>query len=162
MFVTNYKKCFENGELMELVFDENLKKNYIKAVSNIYYLNIRKIQLILQNEFINNRHVFHDDRSVFIKIQDIYNKSLKETRVEVCNFFNIKATPELSLKIMMRIYYYYLPVNDEARNLMDLINFQVNYILDRLSIGYKFSLIFSENDPRLYKEPTDVDILNNL
>ena len=147
---------------MQLVFDENLKKNYIKAVSNIYYLNISKIQLALQKEFIINRHVFQDDRSVFIKIHDIYDKCLKETRIEVCNFFNIRETPDLSLKIMMRIYYYYLPKNDEARLTMDLINFQVNYILDRLSFGYKFSLIFSENDPRLFKEPTDVNNIKSF
>ena len=143
---------------MILQFDENLKNNYIKIVSNIYYLNIMKIQLTLQREYLDKNHVFYDHEDAYKKIQEIYNQKLKITRKEVIEFFNIKGNEDLSIKIILRLYYYYLPKRDESRLKMDLINVQVNYIIDRLSHGYKFSLFFAENDPKLVKNPTDVTI----
>ncbi len=154
--IKNFWKSCDEGELLEIAFDENLKNNYLKAVSNIYFLNLRKIQIKIQNEIKTNNLTFKDDRAVFMRVQSIYNEVLKETRVIVCNFFNIKETCDLSLKIMMRLYYYYLPKNDSRRFKMDLINFQINYILDRLSLGYKFNIFLDDNHPKAVTEPVDV------
>ena len=149
------KSCDE-GELLDLTFDENLKNNYLKAVSNIYFLNLRKIQLTLNEEIKTNNLNFKDDRDVFIKVQSIYNKVLKETRNMVCGFFNIKESCDLSLKIMLRLYYYYMPKKDERRYIMDLINFQINYILDRISLGYKFNIFLNDSHPSAVTQPVDV------
>ena len=63
-----------------------------------------KIQLNLQTEFIDKKHCFNDDQEAYKKIQEIYNAKLKESRTEVCEFFKIKKSPELSMKIILRLF----------------------------------------------------------
>ena len=130
---------------MEMKFEDNLKNNYLKVISNIFYLNIGKVQLNFQRNYIDKKHEFLDDQDAYKKIQEIYNLSLKETRSNVCQFFKIRETEDLSLKTILRLFYYYLPKNHEMRQRMDLINLQINFILDRLCLGYKFSLFFNKS-----------------
>ena len=155
-YITRFKECCENGELMEMKFEDNLKNNYLKVISNIFYLNIGKVQLNFQRNYIDKKHEFLDDQDAYKKIQEIYNLSLKETRSNVCQFFKIRETEDLSLKTILRLFYYYLPKNHEMRQRMDLINLQINFILDRLCLGYKFSIFFNENHPLLVNNPIDV------
>ena len=145
-YITRFKECCENGELMEMKFEDNLKNNYLKVISNIFYLNIGKVQLNFQRNYIDIKHEFLDDQDAYKNIQEIYNLSLKETRSNVCQF----------LKTILRLFYYYLPKNHEMRQRMDLINLQINFILDRLCLGYKFSIFFNENHPLLVNNPIDV------
>ena len=86
-YITRFKECCENGELMEMKFEDNLKNNYLKVISNIFYLNIGKVQLNFQRNYIDKKHEFLDDQDAYKKIQEIYNLSLKETRSNVCQFF---------------------------------------------------------------------------
>ena len=117
-----------------------------------------KIQRTFHKEFVAKGLCFRDDRDAYITLHNIYNRYLKETRNDVCRFYNIKSTEDLSLKVMLRMYYFYIPKNDYCRAMMDLINFQVNYILDRISIGYVFPVYLDDGHELNYKKPIDVRI----
>lgn len=146
----------EEEKLYPLRFDPNLVNNYLKVVSNIYYLNMGKLQRAFLKEYVEVCSCFRDDRDVYITLHSLYNRFLKETRKEVCSFFNITDTEDLSLKTMLRLYYFYLPRKCYTRISMDIINFQVNYILDRISIGYEFPILIEEDHPLNYKGPINV------
>ena len=116
----------------------------------------RQIQRSFQYDYIDKGIVFKNDREVYEILHNIYNRFLKETRRQICKFFNIRDTKELDVKLMLRIYYYYLPKDDPDRIMMDYLNFQVSHIIDRISIGYKFIIFLSDDHPFNYKEPIDV------
>ena len=150
----NFKLKLEGGVLLDLSFDKNLVANYIKVISNIYYLNMRKVYIEFKENYIDKVEIkFTDNRDVNDILHKIYNDNLRETRLNVCKYFNIQNTEDLSLKLMIRIYYYYLPKSDYSRVMMDYINFQINLIFERLSLGYMFPLFLDENSLR---EPKDV------
>ena len=107
-------------------------------------------------EDLEKGKIFSDGVEVFKILHNIYNDYLKETRHEVCRFFKINNSEELSLKVILRLYYFYLPINNYSRIMMDFINFQLNYILDRISIGYVFPLFLMDEDHLNFKQPSDV------
>jgi len=140
-----FKKSIEKSLVLpHLSFDERLSKSYIKIVSNTYYLNLRKTAVSLKDDYINKRYLFHNDREAYDIINKIYNKNLKKTRNEVCDFFDIADHANLDRKLMIRLYYYYLPKNNPERIKMDEFNKDVNYIFSKLSLGYKFNVLLQD------------------
>ena len=153
MLIREFVDNLKEDKLLDVKFDENLIKNYIKAVSNIYFINIGKIQRSFQSDYIDKGIVFRNDREVYEILHNVYNRFLKETRRQICKFFNIRDTKDLDVKLMLRIYYYYLPKDDPDRIMMDYLNFQVSHIIDSISLGYKFIIFLSDDHPLNYKEP---------
>ena len=121
-------------------------------------MNVSKTQRKFKENYINERKIFQDGKEVFQTLHSIYNENLKETFKEVTNFFKISNSEDLSVKIQLRLFYYYLPRNDINRLKMDFINFQMKYILDRISIGYYFPFFKMEKE---IVDPADVTKLIN-
>ena len=59
----NFKLKLEGGVLLDLSFDKNLVANYIKVISNIYYLNMRKVYIEFKENYIDKVEIkFTDNR----------------------------------------------------------------------------------------------------
>ena len=119
---------------------------------------MRKVARDFKFNYVNNKYSFYDDRDAFGILNKLYKKHLKKTRLEVCEFFFVSDEILVDKKIMTRLYYYYLPQNDENRTKMDQINCDVNYIFARLSLGYKFP-VFLEDEKcftEFFSQPKDV------
>jgi hypothetical protein len=94
------------NKLPTLQIIENLRPNYLKIVSNIYYLNLLKIQK--QVKTLNKNQINPEI------VDTLYKTYLKETRRQVLNHFHIVNTTELSPKTALRIFTYYLSPYDEV------------------------------------------------
>lgn len=88
---------------------ENLRQNYLKIVSNIYYVNLLKVQKKSKSFFDANNVQANQD-----KIDKLYKEYLNETRNQVLNHFNILNTHEISLKTALRIFIHYLNPYEEV------------------------------------------------
>ncbi len=137
-------------------FGDDIRKNYLKVVTNIYYLNIRRVQKSFKEDYIDKGFVFKENRHINQVMNELYSKHLKETRSEVSKFFNLKENADLDMKIILRLFYYYLIPFDERRIKMDEVNQEVNEILSGLSLGYEFPVLLNDNHPHAITKPRDV------
>ena len=141
---------------MPFDFGQNVSKNYLKIVTNIYYLNMRRVQKSFRNEYIDLNYTFRDDKHIYEIINSLYSKHLKESRSEVAKFFEIEENKQLDLKIILRLFYYYLNPFDQSRIKMDEVNTEVNEILTNLSLGYEYPVLLKNNEPYSIISPRDV------
>ena len=96
---------------------------------------------------------FKDENHINEILLDLYSKNLKETRYkikllrnEVCKFFHIKNDKQLDVKILLRLYYYYLKPYDEIRMKVDEYNLFLNEILANISKGFEFPFLESNSE----------------
>ena len=155
-FLSSFKNKVEKDELLDFDFGEDIRKNYLKVVTNIYYLNIRRVQKSFREEYIDKGFCFKDEKHIHEIMNSLYSKHLKESRNEVADFFKIKENSMLDLKIILRLYYYYLNPFDEKRLKMDDVNQEVNEILSSLSLGYEYPILLNDNHPDAMSKPRDV------
>ena len=139
----------------------DIKKNYLKLVTNIYYMNMRRVQKSFRNKYIDKDYLFKDEQQIKEIMNKLYSEHLKESRSEVANFFNINENKNLDLKIMLRLYYYYLNPFDPNRIKMDEVNQEVNEILTNLSMGIEYPVLLYDNSPNSITGPRDVTNLFN-
>jgi len=154
--ISNFKKNVENFELFPIDFGEVITKNYLKIVSNIYYLNMRRVQINFRKYCIEKKASFKDEKELYDIINNLYSKYLKETREEVKKFFDIPEHKDFDLKILLRLYYYYLNPFDQNRIRMDEINDEVNRMLTNMSQGYEYPLMLNDDKPSSITKPVDV------
>ncbi len=137
-------------------FGDDIRKNYLKVVTNIYYLNIRRVQISFREDYTDKGFVFRENRHINQVMNELYSKHLKETRSEVSKFFNLKENADLDMKIILRLFYYYLIPFDERRIKMDEVNQEVNEILSGLSLGYEYPVLLNDSHPHAITKPRDV------
>ncbi len=82
-------------------FGDDIRKNYLKVVTNIYYLNIRRVQISFREDYTDKGFVFRENRHINQVMNELYSKHLKETRSEVSKFFNLKENADLDTQ---RVY----------------------------------------------------------
>lgn len=130
--LNKFMQGLETKELFEIGFVDEIKNNYLKIISNIFYINITKAATKFKLEIIDhNKFTGENNEQINEKIfNDMYKSSLKETRNEVAQFFNI--TPHqiysIPIKVMFRIYPYYLDESNEVRKQYKAMNDQVNQL----------------------------------
>jgi len=79
-FLAKYKQHFENDELMSINFGKIIKDNFLKIVSNIYYLNLREVSRLLKFEYFDKGVKFNNESETNKTIYHLYEKNLKKTR----------------------------------------------------------------------------------
>jgi hypothetical protein len=105
------------------LFSEELKKNFLKIVTNVYYLNTFKTFKELEENNFREKNV-----------DGIYKKFLKTTRREIYKFFNIpKVYDNFKTKYLIRLYVYSLNVDDNVRTEYFRYAELINKILKNLS-----------------------------
>ena len=117
---------------------------------------MRRVQKSFRSDYINKNITFRDDKHIYEIINTLYSKHLKDSRSEVAKFFEIEENKQLDLKIILRLFYYYLNPFDQNRIKMDEVNQEVNEILTNLSLGYEYPVLLNDNGPYSITSPRDV------
>lgn len=159
--LSKFKKCFDGGELMRVDFGEAVSDKYLKIISNIYYLNMRKVQKKIKNEYTNKGYNFKDGEAGKV-FNDIYKTFLKETRAEVLKFFNVTHTEMLSSKIILRIYPYYFSPYHPLRIKYEQMNIEVNNVIKKIQLDKIVEELYDDNHPEAKTKPVDVLFLFNF
>ena len=141
---------------MNFDFGEEIRRNYLKIVTHIYYLNIRRVQKSFRQDYIDKGYVFRENNELNEIMNKLYSKHLKESRNEVSKFFKLPENKFLDLKIILRLFYYYLSPFDSNRMKMDDVNQEVNEILSSLSLGHEFPVLLDDNHKYAQIGPRDV------
>jgi len=79
-FLSKYKNHFENNKLMPLNFGKVIKENFLKIVSNIYYLNLREVARQLKFNYFDANIKFNNENECTKVIFHLYEKNLKKIR----------------------------------------------------------------------------------
>ncbi len=149
----------DTKEIFEFGFSDQIKNNYLKIISNIFYINITKaatkfkLEIIDQNKFEgeNNEQI---NEKIF---NDMYKSSLKETRNEVAQFF--KVTPHeiysIPIKVLFRIYPYYLDEKDEVRIKYKAMNDEVNKVTAYIEKRKVIDRFTNQSNPDYSLKPVD-------
>ncbi len=149
----------DTKEIFEFGFSDQIKNNYLKIISNIFYINITKaatkfkLEIIDQNKFEgeNNEQI---NEKIF---NDMYKSSLKETRNEVAQFF--KITPHeiysIPIKVLFRIYPYYLDEKDEVRIKYKAMNDEVNKVTAYIEKRKVIDRFTNQSNPDYSLKPVD-------
>eukprot|EP00340_Litonotus_pictus_P000437 CAMPEP_0170515678 /NCGR_PEP_ID=MMETSP0209-20121228/2082_1 /TAXON_ID=665100 ORGANISM="Litonotus pictus, Strain P1" /NCGR_SAMPLE_ID=MMETSP0209 /ASSEMBLY_ACC=CAM_ASM_000301 /LENGTH=438 /DNA_ID=CAMNT_0010800271 /DNA_START=6 /DNA_END=1322 /DNA_ORIENTATION=+ len=133
-----FMQGLDKKELYPLHFSPALTNNYIKIISNIYYINITKSAQKFKQEIMDaNKFSDSDPKQmpVLEKIfNDMYKAFLKDTRQEVADFYGVKGHDvfELPVKVLLRIYPFYLEQNEEARKKYHALTENVNKLIGHL------------------------------
>jgi hypothetical protein len=130
-----FKNMYDKDDVSEFKFDENIKANYLKVISNIFYLNIRKAQKKFKDEYIDRSTEFRSNplNELSKKFNDLYKHFLKQTRNEVIQFFKLQPSDQLSLKILLRIYPYFHSPFSPFRKDYDQMNKLVNQLIAKIA-----------------------------
>lgn len=91
-------------------FNDNLKNNFRKIISNIFYLNSKRVYI----EYERLRKTEKMNGSTNIKfIQDLYMSFLEKTRAQVCEFYKIEEDSLITVKTQLRSYIFLLEDKSE-------------------------------------------------
>jgi hypothetical protein len=140
---------------MKIDFGEALSKNYLKIITNIYYLNLRKTQKKFKEEFVDKGHDFRDANETANAFNDIYKSFLKETRSEVLSFFKVTTSDVLSPKVMLRIYPFYFSPYHPMRIKYEKINQEVNMLIKKIQIMGSIEELYNDSHSEAITKPVD-------
>jgi len=140
---------------MKIDFGEALTHNYLKIITNIYYLNLRKTQKKFKEEFVDKGHDFRDASETANTFNDIYKSFLKETRSEVLGFFKVTTSDVLSPKVMLRIYPFYFSPYHPMRIQYEKINQEVNLLIKKIQTLGCIEELYNDSHPEAIIKPTD-------
>jgi len=154
--ISDFLKYYGNDQLFKINFGEAIDKNYLKIISNIYYLNIRKTQKDLKKNYIDEGYVFNDEDSKSKKFNELYKHHLKSTRKEVIEFFKVGSENSvLSVKIMLRIYPYYNSKYHPLRLSYEKINNEVNLVIKKIQNEGYIEELCNDSHPEAVNSPVD-------
>jgi len=80
VFLENVKKNFDKGIDYSIDYSDVIRKNYLKIISNIYYLNLRKVQKKVKSDFIDRGFKFDKMGDATKVLNELYRVFLKSTR----------------------------------------------------------------------------------
>jgi hypothetical protein len=104
---------FMRDDKMEITIPEELSKNFLKIITNIFYLNLQKVTREIKLDiFDKNENTSEDALKNIISV--CYEKNLKATRKKVITYFKVKST-ELKGRTLLRAYTNLLPSSHPDR-----------------------------------------------
>lgn len=110
---TLIKDLFTPERKITYEFNSKLKQNFRKIISNIFYLNAKRVcneyEILRKKEDEINKI----NESKIKYVQDLYMKNLEITREKVCIFYKIEDDSMITMKTQLRSYIFLLDVNSE-------------------------------------------------
>lgn len=153
--ITKFMKSFQDDSF-DFKFSEKIEKNYLKIISNIFYLNIRKAQKKFKDEIDQGIHSNTNPVELARRFNDFYRQSLKDTRKEVVEFFKIEEIETLSPKILLRIYPNFFRRYEPLRKEYDEMNELVNKLIAKIQSDHMIEELYYDNHPLAITLPVDV------
>jgi hypothetical protein len=112
-------------------FPIQIAENFLKIVSNIYYLNTVKVWIIFKRDYLNQE--IQDNKL----IEKIYQDNLKATRKLVYNYFGVKNQTQIKAKYLVRMY----PYSFEKNNPLKIKYFQITDLINKILINLQNKII---------------------
>lgn len=110
---TLIKDLFSPDRKITYEFNSKLKQNFRKIISNIFYLNGKRVcneyEILMKKEDQINKI----NESKIKYVQDLYMKNLETTREKVCVFYQIEDDSMITMKTQLRSYIFLLDINSE-------------------------------------------------
>jgi hypothetical protein len=132
----DFKK--HNSYSIDLYFPNEIKENFLKILTNTFYLNLKKVSLQLKKDLFDER-ILLSDEEMKNKISQYYLNSLSETRKKILEYFKIQDT-ELRAVSLLRSYVFTLPRSNEVRKKYE----KFNEILSKVENNLKNRIIPEE------------------
>jgi hypothetical protein len=151
---------FYQQDKFEFKFPDNIECNYLKIISNIFYLNIRKAQKKFKDEIDQGVHSTTNPYELGRRFNDLYRHSLRETRKEVVDFFKVEEYETISPKILLRIYPYFFRKYEPLRKEYDEMNDLVNQLIAKIQRDHMIEELYYDNHPSAITSPVDVILFN--
>ena len=151
----NLRKQFLDPNALDykLEFPQEIKDNYLKIVTNVFYLNIKEVSLRFKEEFFE-KPLTSSQEELLKLVNDYYLELLPKVRAKVYKFFNIEDKYDVPSLIYVRNYNSFLPKDDpivKAENEYRNILFKVENNLTLKIIPEEFidsSSVFYTNEPK--------------
>jgi transcriptional regulator of heat shock response len=160
-----FRDMFDKDDISVFEFDNTIKENYLKIISNIFYFNIRKAQKKFKNDYVSKSNEFRlmPVNELNKKFNDLYKHFLKQTRNEIIQFFNLPQNENLSFKILLRIYPFFFSPYSPFRMEYDKINRLVNQLIAKIAEDEKHCIdeLYYDNHVDAITSPKNV-IKNNF
>lgn len=154
--IKKFKDALDQDQLYPIHFPENLTNNYLKIISNIYYINMRKVYKQFKLEYVDKNHHFPDNKLAQKAINDLYKSFLKETRNEVIRHFRLIDSEELPVKYLLRIYPYYFSPYHPIRKTYKELDADVTGIIEKILRFEVIEELGSDSHPNAITSPVDV------
>lgn len=121
---------FKDNSSFELVynFPKEIKENYLKILSNTFYLNLKKVSILIK-PFLENKDMSQE--SLNNKVNELYLNNLSQTRLEILKFFKVHDY-DVKAVTLLRYYVFTLPRKDEVRKKYEEFNIILNKIEQNL------------------------------
>jgi hypothetical protein len=101
-------------------FPEELTSNFLKILSNTFYLNLKKVTLKLKTEILD-KGIKLSQEEMSDAVANYYQESLIETRKTTLSFFQVKKG-YLKSSSLMRCYVFTLLRSNPVRQRYELLN----------------------------------------
>jgi len=145
LYLQNLKLNFIKESNVPVKFDNNIQENFIKIVTNIFYINSYKT-------WIDWKNSDKSDRSKKLqKVEEIYQKNLKSTRKIVYEYFKIPKLSFINSKYLVRLYPHSLAKDHPIRVKYTKFSDIINIILENLSNNIV---------PEIFLKEFNVEVLN--
>jgi len=139
-FIKSFKGAVYNDKLLEINFDECFKNNYFLIMSNIYHINLKKMQNNFIKEYVNRNFKFFNSDHIIKTLDTIYEKTIRETREFVLKHYQVNKD-HFEYKTILTLYYYYLSPYHPIRIRVEKLNYYFSEIRKGISFGFKFTLL---------------------
>lgn len=107
---------FLQKQELDYTFSNNISSNYLKIISNLFYLVLRKVSVSIKRKFIDD---FEYANKLEIEKEDEvrkeYTLNLEEKRNEVFKFFKVEDDSLITSRCLVRVFTHSLSVNDPIR-----------------------------------------------
>ena len=157
-YLAKFKESIYTGEKIPLQWPANLERDYIKMVTNIYNINLRKFQKRYYDEYVKKGKEVNSEQRTKI-INDIYKMFLKESRIQVLNFFKFQSPKEVSNKSGIRLFIYNFSPYHPLRIKYNEISEEVNEIMKKVQIEGIIEELYDDNHPKAITTVVDVKFL---
>jgi hypothetical protein len=156
-FTEQLKADFLRHNKVNIQVPNELSQNYLKIITNVFYLNLQKVCIDVKNDIIVKGEKLSRDAMKQI-IAVYYEKHLKLTRRTVLQYFNVKSDT-IKPRTLLRAYTNLLSKQSPERSAYLSFYELKEKIEENLADG----MLNEELTSEVYKEPRDEVInLENL
>lgn len=129
--IESLKQSFLNDSKLEFRYPKEIKENYLKIISNAFYINLKKCA----KEFRKNIDVSTNQSPKELNdlVQTYYRNFLPDSRAEVLKFFKIEREGLIETRTLLRTYSNYMLKSDPMRIKYKELNDQLSIIEKNMS-----------------------------
>ena len=127
------KSSFLSNNQIEYSFSQKVKSNYLKIISNIFYLNLAYSSKVVKSKLVVGELTNESERLALVR--NSYMKNLDTVRSKVCEFFKVTDDSLLLSRTILRIYGYTFKEQDSTKEKYSNLNKALDLIEKNMLSG---------------------------